>query len=30
MDLVNWDCGVDDFWLNGLLVNDGLDVLVNY
>jgi hypothetical protein len=30
MDLVNWDRGVDDFWLNGLLVNDGLNVLVNY
>jgi hypothetical protein len=30
VDLVNGHCGMDYFWLDGLLVNDGLDVLVNY
>jgi len=30
MDFVDRDCGVHDFWLDGLLVNHRLDVLVNY
>lgn len=29
VDFMNGNCGMDDLWLNGFLVNDRLDVLVN-
>ena len=30
MDFVDRDCGIHDFWLDDLLVNHRLDVLMNY
>jgi len=29
VDFVHWDGGVDDGWLDGLLLDNGLDVLVH-
>lgn len=29
VNLMDWDGGVDDGWLDGLLLDDGLDVLVD-